>query len=82
MSGGSFKYAFTKMVQFADELEVRLDNDRYQFTLETRQKLREIETLARYTAALMREAEWLYSLDTTENGFMQRVAKIESEKPT
>jgi len=27
----------------------------------------------------MREAEWLYSADTSDDSFMERVAKIEGE---
>jgi hypothetical protein len=30
--------------------------------------------------ALMREAEWLYSGDTSEDSFLRRVAEIEADK--
>ena len=87
MSGGSFDYAYGRVNQFADELGVKIDeHDRkneygetpYAFEPATLAKLREIEQLARRTAALMKEAEWLYSGDTGEDSFMDRVSKIES----
>jgi len=86
MSGGSFDYACYRVDQFADELGIRLDEfDKkdalgYQpnkFEPETLAKLREIEALARHTAKLMKEAEWLYSGDTSDESFMERVLEIE-----
>jgi hypothetical protein len=81
MSGGSFNYAYQGTERFADELRLKLVENPYEFELKTRNKLWEIEALVRYTAKLMREAEWLYSGDTGDDSFMQRVAEIESEKP-
>lgn len=87
MSGGSFDYAYGRVDQFADELGVRLDeHDRkneygetpYDFEPATLAKLREIEALARHTAKMMKEAEWLYSGDTSDESFMARVREIES----
>ncbi len=87
MSGGSFDYACYRVDQFADELGLRLDEfDKkdewgYQpnkFEPATLAKLREIEALARHTAKLMKEAEWLYSGDTSDDSFMMRVTEIES----
>lgn len=87
MSGGSFDYAYCRVDQFADALGLRLDEfdkkDEWGYTPNrfdpaTLAKLREIEALARYTARLMREAEWLYSGDTDDDSFMERVRKIES----
>ena len=89
MSGGSFDYAFCRVDQFADDLGVRLDEfDKkdewgYQpnkFEPATLAKLREIEKLARHTAKLMKETEWLYSGDTSDDSFMDRVSVIESSK--
>lgn len=89
MSGGSFDYVYGRVEQFADELGVRLDehdkpnewSDKPNaFEPATLAKLREIEKLARYTARLMREAEWLYSGDTGDESFMRRVAEIEAVK--
>ena len=87
MSGGSFDYACYRVDQFADELGLRLDEfDKkdewgYQpnkFGPATLAKLREIEALARRAAKLMKEAEWLYSGDTGDDSFMERVREIES----
>jgi len=87
MSGGSFDYACYRVEQFADDLGLRLDEfDKkdewgYQpnkFEAATLAKLREIEALARHTAKLMKEAEWLYSGDTSDDSFMERVREIES----
>lgn len=87
MSGGSFRYAYSRVDQFADELGIRLDeHDRknqygdtpYDFSAAVLFKLREIEALARYTAKMMKEAEWLYSFDTGEDSFMRNVREIES----
>ncbi len=85
MSGGSFDYAFGRVNDFADALSVKLDmNDcedgdgwKTGFSPETVAKLREIEVIARKTAALMMETEWLYSGDTGEESFAERVRHIE-----
>ena len=86
MSGGSFDYAYMRVLQFADDLAVRLDefdkvdqwgDEPNNFEQATRDKLAVIEANARYTAALMREAEWLYSGDTGDDSFMKRVAEIQ-----
>ena len=86
MSGGSFDYAYGRVEQFTEELGVRLDgHDQkneygetpYAFEPATLAKLREIERMARKTAALMKEAEWLYSGDTGDDTFMKRVTEIE-----
>jgi hypothetical protein len=44
-------------------------------------KLAEIAALVDHAAKLAREAEWLYSGDTGEDTFTERVAKIELERP-
>lgn len=87
MSGGSFDYAYGRVDQFADELGVRLDEHAkkneygetpHDFEPTTREKLREIEVMARHTAKLMKEVEWLFSGDTGEASFMARVMEIDS----
>ena len=87
MSGGSFDYAFDRVELFADELKIRLDAfdkvDEWgetpnKFEPETLTKLREIEELARYMSRLMKEVEWLYSGDTSDDSFMESVMEIES----
>lgn len=87
MSGGSFDYAYSRVQDFADELGAKLDNWNkkteygdalYEFEPATLAKLREIERQARHVAALMKEAEWLYSGDTGDESFMERVRQIEA----
>ena len=88
MSGGSFDYAYSRTDMFADELGLKIDQvdevnewgeKPYKFEPSTLAKLKEIEKLARYTAQLMKEAEWLYSGDTGDDSFMRRVAEIEKQ---
>jgi hypothetical protein len=87
MSGGAFDYAYCKVVVFADDLAQRLDthdenddsgNTPNEFSQHVLKKLKEIEIECRKAAALMREAEWLYSGDTGESAFMRRVEAIEA----
>lgn len=88
MSGGSFNYAFHQVGQFIEELEVKLDNadkiDEFgccpnYFEPRVLAKLRNIATMARYTAKLMKEVEWLYSGDIGEDTFMKRIDEICNE---
>jgi hypothetical protein len=44
-------------------------------------KLEEISHIVDHVAKLAREAEWLYSGDTGEDTFTERVARIEEKKP-
>ncbi len=89
MSGGSFDYAYARMHEFAEELRDKLAEqgqvvDGWKvFTWEpaVAAKLAEIAALVDHVAKLAREAEWLYSGDTGEETFMQRVSKIEEKKP-
>ena len=82
MSGGSFNYAYQKAQWFADDLEERLDvtvpENGWTPEPATTKKLREIVKIARHAARLMKEAEWLYSGDTADGSFMERVKEIES----
>lgn len=87
MSGGAFDYAYSKADAFAYELGNKLDefdkvNDWGEkpnsFSAEVMVKLREIQAITTNTAKLMREVEWLYSGDTGENTFMDRVGKIQT----
>jgi hypothetical protein len=84
MSGGSFNYEYSRMHEFADDLRERLTQqgqvvDGWKIgTWEpaVAAKLAESAALVDHAAKLAREAEWLYSGDTGEDTFMQRVAKI------
>lgn len=87
MSGGAFDYAYCKVLSFADDLALRLDthdenddcgNTPNEFSQHVLAKLKEIEIECRKTASMMREVEWLYSGDTSEDSFMRRVAAIEA----
>lgn len=77
MSGGSFNYAYHSVENFAEELKSA--NDCNRFNPKTMEKLRGIEKLAVYTAKLMKEAEYLYSGDTGNDSFAERISIIELE---
>lgn len=90
MSGGSFDYACYRTMQFADDLRNKLreqgkDPSGYgdfnpTWTTDVACKLSEIAALADYVGAMMKEAEWLYSCDTSEETFMQRIAEMEETR--
>ncbi len=89
MSGGSFDYAYRRMMDFADDLRERLTQqgqvvDGWKVGIwepAVAVKLAEIAAIVDHVAKLAREAEWLYSGDTGEDTFMERVARIEEKKP-
>ena len=79
MSGGSFNYAFCRVIEFVEELQRKIKYGRFRnYSPEVIAKLQGIAKDAERTAQLMREAEWLYSGDTSEDDFLERVAEIES----
>lgn len=78
MSGGAFDYAYARVDAFADALAERIDDrDLGAFSDETHAALRRIQRLALIAAQLMKEAELLYSADTSDTTFLQRVAKLQ-----
>ena len=89
MSGGSFDYAYRRMMDFADDLRNKLAEqgqvvDGWEVgTWEpaVAVKLEEISHLVDHAAKLAKEVEWLYSGDTGEETFMWQVTKIEEKKP-
>lgn len=86
MSGGAFDYAYGHVGMFADSLTNKLDANEQlprdmQLPAPVVAKLREIAADAQRMAALMKEAEWLYSDDISEYTFMHRVAAIEGDGP-
>ena len=89
MSGGSFDYAYARMHEFADDLRDMLSQQGQKkdgwevgtWEPAVAAKLAEIAALVDYAAKLAKEAEWLYSGDTGEDTFMERVSKIEEKKP-
>lgn len=88
MSGGAFDYAFSRVNEFNENLagRISLRGEKNQwgeatnfFDEPTMVKLREIVTASVKHAALMREVEWLYSGDTSEESFLERVKEIEAK---
>jgi hypothetical protein len=77
------------MMDFADDLRERLTQqgqvvDGWKVGIwepAVAVKLAEIAAIVDHVAKLAREAEWLYSGDTGEDTFMERVARIEEKKP-
>ncbi len=72
MSGGHFDYAYQRVQTFTDDLESQLGT----FDGETKEALAAIVLVARGAARLMKEAEWLYSGDTSEEIFLERVGTV------
>ena len=84
MSGGHFgdcAYDYYKVEQFADELEVEIQNndkpDEYDcapnFSPETLKYLRKQLIPMRKMAEIMRHIDYLYSGDHSEESFMERM---------
>ena len=86
MSGGHFgDYDYYKVQQFADELEVEIQNnnkpDEYgyapNFSPETIKYLRKQLRQMRKMAEIMRHIDYLYSGDHGDDSFMDRVKEVE-----
>ena len=86
MSGGHFgDYDYYKVAQFADELEVEIQNntkpDEYGYASnlspETIKYLRKQLLKMRKMAEIMRHIDYLYSGDHGEDSFMVRVKEVE-----
>lgn len=79
MSGGSFNPVWIRASQFAEGLRELLDHPAKEevFKPKTIAKLREIVEQVRVAGQLMREVEYLYSGDTGDETFLERVAEIE-----
>jgi len=77
MSGGSFGTLRWQVDNFSDELKERIDTPNEYFYPDTIEKLHEIEKTVRLAGKLMQEVEYLYSGDTGNETFMERVAEIE-----
>jgi len=85
MSGGSFDYAYSRVLHFAEELRAKIANngkendygEKCEFSAQTIARLQSIvEDAEERTAKLMKAAEWLYSGDTGENGFAASVTDV------
>ena len=86
MSGGHFgDYYYYKVAQFADELEVEIQNnnkpDEYEyapnFSPETIKYLRKQLLKMRKMVEIMRHIDYLYSGDHGDDTFMERVKEVE-----
>lgn len=86
MSGGSFNHVYWHSQEFADDLERRLRDAaelRVQgedgpgvFDAATTARLEHIAKVARHAAALMKEVEWLYSGDNSEESFAKNMKAL------
>lgn len=97
MSGGSFYYAYKRVETFVEELDAKLrravahpedagdeDSDYeppQEFSLDTLARLTEIARMSEHVAKLMREAEFLYSGDTSEESFHANLAELAAAMP-
>ena len=86
MSGGHFGdcgYDYYKVAQFADELEVEIQDKKdeyghsYNFSPETIKYLRKQLLKMRKMSEIMRHIDYLYSGDHGEDSFMYRVKEVE-----
>jgi hypothetical protein len=94
MSGGHFGdcgYDYYKVAQFADELEVEIQNnnkklDEYEyapnFSPETLKYLKAQLPKLRKMSEIMRHVDYLYSGDHGEDSFMERVKEVEAKYET
>lgn len=86
MSGGSFNYAYSKVEQFVDALEEKMqdfkaqDIEDYSFDEETNVELVKISQELRHSARLMKLIEWLYSGDILPESFKRELMEIELER--
>lgn len=79
MSEEDLDYAWLRVFNFTNKLEELLDKPNEDFKPATIAKLQEIEKTVRLASKLMREVGKLYSGDTGNETFLERVAEIEKE---
>ena len=83
MSGGSFNYAYSRVQDFAEALQAKIDEndkparhgDAPRLPAQLLIALAGIASDARELAVKMRAAEWLYSHDIGEETFMRWIGK-------
>lgn len=80
VSGGSFNYAYSRVQDFAEELERRIERNNsgdcaHGLDGNVIDELTAIASDARAMAVRMRAAEWLYSHDIGEETFMRWIGK-------
>ncbi len=84
MSGGSFDYKCFAISQFAEELKNKIDeNNRedeygyaHNFSPRTIVALEKSQQLIERVGKIAKEVEWLYSGDTGEDTFLERMKRI------
>lgn len=78
MSGGHFDYSYFKVQQFAEQLEHDLQTAPWikDFKPETVQELHAVLNEIRRTGRLMKEIEYLFSGDSSEEDFIAEVKAI------
>jgi len=90
MSGGHFTdcgYDYYKVTQFADELEVEIENNRevneggykYEFDPDVIDYLEAQIPKMRKMAEIMRHIDYLYSGDHGDDSFLLRVKEVEAK---
>ena len=72
MSGGAFNYAYGRVSQFADDLELRL-GDAAEYGPEVVAMLTQLVIDARAISRQMHAAEWLFSSNIGEDTFIKRM---------
>lgn len=82
MSGGSFDYAYFHFSKFADDLESCVINSKeYHLSEEWINKMKKSLELFRFCSELSHEIEWVYSGDTGEESFKERMEAIIKRNP-
>lgn len=76
MSGGSFDYAYSRVNSFVEELTDKVNKSEIELNPETAYALGEIAGVASIVARLMRETEWFYSGDHSEESFMKLIRPL------
>lgn len=90
MSGGAFDYISSKIYDFAENLQMKIDtndikndwDNAYEYDDTTLQILQNLANNAKLVANLSYEAEWLYSGDISEETFISRCANVMEEHIT
>lgn len=74
MSGGHFDHEQYNIERVADEIKKIID-DRYQYSEETRERLRDAHDACRVAAMLIQRVDWLVSGDDSEESFHRRLVE-------
>ena len=89
MSGGSLDYVYIRIEQASDEITLTLlkqgKKDEWEYTYPVysdvvQEELRKIAYHLRLASKFAKEAEWLFSGDTGEDTFLDRISEIYEEE--